>query len=696
MLPSPLRVGRTVAVLAATLAVVATALPSAVADDTGSDSLVKPPRPAPEPRVSRTDDRAAGLVVTYATPQARTRRAAAVHQVARAATDDAVTSVPVAADTSAVRFDAPVPLAEAQDAAEEVAALPGVVSVVPDRYRTISAVPPVRPNDALFSHQWALWDTRTGTPVDGDGNAVGPPMPDGGYGTHAPALWRATVGSPSVVVAVVDTGSTPHPDLDAGTVAGYDMISDSSVARDSNGRDVNPTDVGDWSPNGLCQGETYPSSWHGTHVAGIVAARADNRVGVVGNAPGVKIQHVRALGACGGVDSDVLAAITWASGGTVPGLPANPTPAKVINLSLGGPSDVCPASYVDVIAAARARGSVVVAAAGNEDDDADLVVPASCPGVVSVTGTDEWGQRASFANTGSTVDLAAPSGDFADGYRAVLSTVNSGETTAEEPAYAEYAGTSMAAPAVSAAAALLLSVNARQSPAQVEAGLRNATRRFPSYPPGDGPDFNCTDLDCGRGMLDLSFVQAPIGAPRIAGTARVGNVVHPTGWGWTGSTTVGFRWLRDGVAIAGATAPAYTVQPADVGRRLSVRMTPEHATAPVVGVVRTSASTGPVPRMGSRITARSSKTRARYGRSRIRLTAKVSVSPGSPAGTVVFRDGSKVLKKVKVRNGKATYTLGKRRLKPGKHRLSATFVPSSGRYERSRTGPRALLIRVVR
>ena len=94
----------------------------------------------------------------------------------------------------------------------------------------------------------------------------------------------------------------------------------------------------------------------------------------------------------------------------MPGVPANPTPARIINLSLGGDSP-CPQSFVVAIAAARGRGSVIVVAAGNGAEDAANTSPANCAGVITVGASDEYGSRASYSNFGSTIDVSAPGGD---------------------------------------------------------------------------------------------------------------------------------------------------------------------------------------------------------------------------------------------------------------------------------------------
>ena len=136
---------------------------------------------------------------------------------------------------------------------------------------------------------------------------------------RVPGAWDRTTGS-GATVAVIDTGITSHPDLDRNVVPGYDFISNSAAARDGGGRDSNPRDEGDWYAAGECgTAGASDSSWHGTHVAGTVAAVADSR-GVVGVAPNAKIQPIRVLGKCGGSLSDIADAVVWAAGGTVAGL----------------------------------------------------------------------------------------------------------------------------------------------------------------------------------------------------------------------------------------------------------------------------------------------------------------------------------------------------------------------------------------
>ena len=285
---------------------------------------------------------------------------------------------------------------------------------------------------------------------------------NGTYGVQAQKAWLVTRGTSEIVVAVLDTGSTVHPDLEGQTVPGYDMISDIDRAGDGNGRDSDPSDAGDFFGDKL-------SSWHGTHIAGIINARGNNSLGVIGIAPNVKVQHVRVLGRDGGSDSDIVSGITWASGGPVGSLPLNPTPARVINLSLGG-EGVCPQQYQTAIDDANSRGTVIVVAAGNSSVPASTFVPANCDGVIVVAATDDIGKPASFTNDGPAVDIAAPGVD-------IISTMNDGDSGVGLPTYELKTGTSMAAPYVAGVVALMLSNEPSLTPADVETRIKNQSNQ---------------------------------------------------------------------------------------------------------------------------------------------------------------------------------------------------------------------------
>ena len=352
---------------------------------------------------------------------------------------------------------------------------PEVVSVEPN----LRMYPAALPNDPLLGYQWGLYE------------AAG--------GINAEPAWDQANGS-GIVIAVIDTGQTAHPDLDAKTRPGIDLISDPANSRDGNGRDANPADEGDWNAAGQC-GQDAPqraSTWHGTHVAGIAAALTNNGEGVAGVAYLSWLQHVRVLGTCGGTLADIADGMVWASGGQVPGVPANPTPARVLNLSLGGIS-ACGTTYQAAINSARSRGSVLIVAAGNDTVPAAMETPANCQGVVTVASNGRTGGRAVYSNYGIAVDVSAPGGDSSNSANdGILSTINLGTTVPIGPGYDMKDGTSMAAPYVAGIAALMLSRNAALTPDQIEALLRNTARPFPSFCSGG----------CGTGIVDAGAAVA--------------------------------------------------------------------------------------------------------------------------------------------------------------------------------------------
>jgi serine protease len=189
--------------------------------------------------------------------------------------------------------------------------------------------------------------------------------------------------SSNIVVAVVDTGILPHPDLDGRVLDGYDFITDPARARDGDARDPNPRDEGTWGSESEC-GFAQDSFFHGLFVAGQIAANTNNGIGIAGITTGAKILPVRALGRCGeGTFDDILEGMLWSTGVQIAGVPPNIHPAKVINLSLGG-IGACDQSIQEAVDDAMATGAVVVAAAGNESGDVEDFTPANCSGVITV------------------------------------------------------------------------------------------------------------------------------------------------------------------------------------------------------------------------------------------------------------------------------------------------------------------------
>ncbi|WP_298231761.1 S8 family peptidase [uncultured Azohydromonas sp.] len=344
--------------------------------------------------------------------------------------------------------------------------------------------PQLVPNDVRYGQQWALFEATAGI--------------------RAPTAWEKSTGA-GVVVAVIDTGVRPHADLAKNLLPGRDFVTDTFIARDGNGRDEDPSDPGDWSSAGQCYfgSPAAKSSWHGTHVAGTVAAVTNNGSGVAGVAFGAKVLPVRVLGRCGGYSSDIADGMVWAAGGHVAGQPANPNPARVLNLSLGGAGS-CSTTYRNAIATVRGLGAVVVVAAGNQSSDAGLHQPASCPGVIAVAAVKRNGARASYSNYGAVVDLAAPGGDSDS---AILSTLNAGGTTPGADSYGSYRGTSMATPHVAGTVALMLSRNPKLTPDEVEARLKESARPFPAA---------CGQ--CGSGLLDANAAVDAAGGGSVAMT----------------------------------------------------------------------------------------------------------------------------------------------------------------------------------
>ena len=376
------------------------------------------------------------------------------------------------------KFDKHKKKAEWDDLKAWLQQQPDVEYVEPDYIMTKMAV--TMPNDSYFSYQWPLVD------------AIG--------GIRADQAWNYSTGT-NAVVAVVDTGILPHKDLLPNILPGYDMIMDSFTANDGNGRDNDPTDPGDYVLSGECGSTSNTnSSWHGTHVAGTIAAVANNAEGIAGIAYNAKILPLRVLGKCGGYNSDIADAIMWASGATVNGVPVNPTPARVINMSLGGQS-ACGTTLQNAINTARANKTVVVVAAGNNNTDASTFSPANCNGVISVAATGRNGSKAYNSNYGATVDVAAPGGSMLSAQTdGIVSTLNTGTKQAVADTYAFYQGTSMATPHVAGIAALMLSANPSMTPDQVESTLKSTTRAFPQ---------TCTG--CGTGIVDANAaVQAAL------------------------------------------------------------------------------------------------------------------------------------------------------------------------------------------
>lgn len=457
---------------------------------------------------------------------------AATRAAIRATDTDASSPARISATSTVVDLGEFVPVDEAQRIANEIAGRPGIAWAEPDTW--VTPAQPVFPDDPLFDEQWYLWDADAA---------------DGGFSVRAPDVWATTTGSTNTVVAVVDTGVAAHPDLAGTVVPGYDFVSYVPSANDGDAWDPNPADPGDWFDEADRASGAFPSfcrlqnsSWHGTHVAGIVAAVANNGYGISGTAPGLTVLNVRALGKCGGVLSDVAAAVRWSVGDTVidvntgQPVPVNPTPATVVNLSLGGEA-ACSNAMIDAIETATERGAIVISAAGNESSIIDEFVPANCPGVVRVVASDRGGARASYSNIGTDTfpaTIAAPGGSSV---AAILATDNTGTREPLQPTFGNKVGTSMATPIVSAAAGLLVSLGV-DDPADIRARLIDAVQPFAA-----GASQTCTTITCGSGILDMGRLIEQVASITLTGErgtvrGRPGVIVNGVTVGIPEGTTV--------------------------------------------------------------------------------------------------------------------------------------------------------------
>lgn len=435
---------------------------------------------------------------------------------------------------------------EAEAMAARLRARPEVEWVEPNtRERLLQALP--TPNDPYFRYvsptDLGQWWLRP------DGETAGGQLPS--YG--APGIqkaWARQTGRPAAVVAVLDTGITSHVDLAGRVLAGYDFVSDIEYANDGNGRDADPSDPGDWvsqadiagSPAlfGSCPEQS--SSWHGTIISGIVAAATHNSLGVAGVSWNGRVLPVRVAGKCGATVLDITDGMRWAAGLAVPGVPLNPSPARILNISFGG-SAACGNLYQSTVDELASLGVVVVAAAGNEMGAVSR--PASCSGVVAVAALARDGLKAAYSNFGPQVTIATVGGDPGadDG---LLTLLNTGTQAPGSDSYGTVFGTSFATPVVAGVISLMLSANEQISVAQVIAGLRSSAR--PHVQSSGGvpvcssatPDTCvCTSSTCGAGVLDADGAVRQAAAPSAP----------PGGAGDEGGGALGPLWLL-GLALA--------------------------------------------------------------------------------------------------------------------------------------------------
>ncbi|MCU0920034.1 MAG: S8 family peptidase [Burkholderiaceae bacterium] len=484
---------------------------------------------------------------------------------------------------------------DAATLARRLAADPEVLHAVVDQRRRALLVP----SDPLY----------VSGPASGRGPDAGQwylraPAGEVRSAVNAQAAWERITGSANVVVAVLDTGVlADHLDLSGQVLAGHDMVSDRPTANDGDGRDADASDPGDWvtsAENSARSDDFYNcgtanSSWHGTKIAGLIGAAANNGQGMAGTAFGVKILPVRVLGKCGGFDSDIQAGMRWAAGLSVPGLPLNRNRAQVINLSLGG-SGSCSAStgYPAVIAEVLAAGTVVVAAAGNSAGHA-VELPANCPGVIAVAGLRHVGSKVGFSDLGPAIAISAPAGNCINiganepCLYPILTSSNSGTQRPNAggsiwtDSFEYSVGTSFAAPIVAGTAALMLSARPQLEPQEVLTLMQSSARAFPTRGAGnddngqpvpmcrapDGSDqlqCYCSVGLCGAGMVDAdAAVLAATGTVARIGLAPaapvVGDTLRLSATGSlvaSGRSIVGYEWslaTNPGVAAGFSGAP---------------------------------------------------------------------------------------------------------------------------------------------
>ncbi len=576
---------------------------------------------APQPAQARlivTYKPGAGIVRAHAMAAGSTQASAAAMAQGRASTLAAHAGVALTAG-GVISAHSHVVMADGVDTATLMARLrshPDVQSVSVDGRRRALAVP----TDPLFSVGPAVnLVNRTGGPVVGQWY-LRAPAGEVMSSVNATAAWDRVVGSASVVVAVLDTGVvSSHLDLAGVLLPGYDMINDAGTANDGDGRDADASDPGDWIT--AAENASGPfkdcgvsdSIWHGTQVASVVAASANNGQGMAGTAFGVRILPVRVLGKCGGFDSDIQAGLRWAAGLDVPGIARNPNPARVINLSLGSDGAACTQAYRDVIAEVNLAGAALVVAAGNTAGHA-VGMPANCLGAIGVVGLRHVGSKVGFSDLGAEISIAAPGGNCINigagqpCLYPIITALNSGKTvpvaggSTWSDSFNFAVGTSFSAPIVAGVLALMVSAQPQLTPTEMLFDLKASARAFPTT--GAGLDENnlpivacrapngidqlqcyCTTALCGAGMADADAAVALAQGPHaridfLPAAPTVGTALSLT----SGATLLGagriasaYLWeLVSGAGVAGAfnatNAASATLTPLAVGS-FTVRLT---------------------------------------------------------------------------------------------------------------------------
>ena len=467
--------------------------------------------------------------------------------------------------------------------AARLQAQPDVEWAVVDQRRTITGV---LPNDPYYGAGQASITPAVGQwylrPPDGTAVSA----------INAEGAWALSTGSAAITVAVLDTGVRfDHPDLLPASQGGklwpgYDFVTPLDKANDGGGLDADASDPGDWTNDGECGGgkSATESSWHGTQVAGLIGAATDNSLGMASVGRQVMVLPVRVVGKCGGFDTDIIAAMRWA-GGLSSDPVANPHPAQVINLSLGGAGS-CSAAYQSVLAQLSAARVTVVVAAGNTDGLA-VKSPANCADAIAVAGVHHAGTKVGYSSLGPQVALAAPAGNCVNETGTclypLLTTVNAGLTAPGINTYSDGSnaslGTSFAAPLVAGTVALMLSVDPKLTPAQIKSALQATVRAFPATgaqtvgavacvapTSTTQAECYCTTRTCGAGLLDAGAAVTQVYNDTLAPTAVIsassssptaGTLVTLGGGGslaTAGRSVVGFQWaISSGAGLASFT-----------------------------------------------------------------------------------------------------------------------------------------------
>jgi hypothetical protein len=343
-----------------------------------------------------------------------------------------------------------------------------------------------------------------------------------------------------VIVAVVDSGSGPHPDLTDNLLPGRSFF---NSTENQDGNDID-------------------TSGHGSHVAGIIAAVANNGIGGSGVAPNAKILPIKVLDQAGQGDArDVAAGVRFAAD----------SGAKVINLSLGGATESL--SLTQAIQYATDKGSLVVAAAGNGGPTDRPKWPASLDLTIAVTAVDSSNNAPSFDQRGDYIDIAAPGAN-------VVSTAKGD--------YGILSGTSMAAGFVAGAAALLFAAEPRVTNAQVrDILLRTATD---IGEPGRDVTFGTGLINMVAALAELQRMYPPIAAPQIAAVGHVGETLVANLA--LISDVIGVKWFRcDLVGPAAMETPADCIPIAKATKRQYITTQADARHTVRVGITYTRANT---------------------------------------------------------------------------------------------------------